>query len=87
MISLTAERIVKIAESKAETTLGQIRAINALFRAQDESSLWPINGRFNATERGIRNTQKLMLATGETDILVYALALEEEITRIVNNAN
>ena len=36
-----------------------IRQINALFRARDESHLFPVNNRFNATERAIRRLQRL----------------------------
>lgn len=62
-----------------------IAAINALFRRQDESHLFPIRGRFNATERAIRRLQRLaregaVIAPG----LEYALALDAEISAIVN---
>ena len=63
-----------------------IARINALFRAQDESHLWPVAGRFNATERAIRRLQRAQrdgacIAPG----LEYALALDAEISRIVNS--
>lgn len=60
-------------------------AINREFRKADESHLWPICGRFNATERAIRSVYRYMCETGE-DLtgLVYALALDEELSRIVN---
>lgn len=63
-----------------------IRQINAIFREQDDSALWPICGRFNATDRAIRRLRKLRrdgleLAPG----LEYWLALETEISRIVNS--
>ena len=35
-----------------------IRQINRLFRQHDTSMLWPICGRFNATERAIRRLQR-----------------------------
>lgn len=62
-----------------------IAAINRLFRLQDESHLFPIRGRFNATERAIRRLQRyqregLVLNPG----LEYSLALDSEIGRIVN---
>jgi len=34
------------------------RVINRHFRAQDESHLYPISGRFNATERAIRKVRR-----------------------------
>lgn len=63
-----------------------IRQINAIFRGRDDSALWPICGRFNATDRAIRRLRKLRrdgleLAPG----LEYWLALEAEISRIVNS--
>jgi len=62
-----------------------IAAINSAFRRQDESHLFPIRGRFNATERAIRRLRRLardglVLEPG----LEYALALDAEISAIVN---
>lgn len=39
--------------------------INRAFRAADESHLWPIRGRFDATERAIRRVQRFMRESGE----------------------
>ena len=60
-------------------------AINREFRAADESHLWPINGRFDATERAIRAVYRFMRESGE-DLagLEYALALDADLSRIVN---
>lgn len=58
-----------------------IRQINAYFRENDESNKWPVCGRFNVTERAIRNVRKQGLNGG----LEYYLALEAEIGRIVNS--
>ena len=63
-----------------------IRQINAYFRSLDDSNQFPIFGRFNATERAIRNLravhkQGLVINSG----LEYYLALEGEISEIVNN--
>jgi len=63
-----------------------IRQINAYFRKYDESRKYPICGRFNATERAIRRVRKLrregmVIYPG----LEYYLALEDEISRIVND--
>lgn len=60
---------------------GSTRAINAHFRANDCSHLWPICNKFDATERAIRRLRKLQLFNGG---LEYFYALEAEITRIVN---
>lgn len=60
-------------------------AINRLFRRQDESHLWPVCNRFDATERAIRRLRRLQqdgLCLG--DGLEYALALDAELSAIVN---
>lgn len=64
-----------------------IKQINAYFRENDESHLWPVCGRFNATERAIRRIRRLRrqglcVYPG----LEYYLTLEQEITDIVNAA-
>ena len=61
-------------------------AINKAFRAADESHLWPINNRFDATERAIRAVRRYMRDAGELAGLEYAYALEAELSRIVNGA-
>ena len=47
--------------------------------------MWPINGRFDATERAIRRVRRYMREAGD-DLsgLAYALALDAELSRIVN---
>ena len=62
-------------------------AINRAFRAADESHLYPIRGRFDATERAIRNVRRFMREAGELsglEGLDYALALDGELSTIVN---
>ena len=62
-------------------------AINKEYREKDESHLWPIRGRFNATERAIRNVRAFERDSGiALEDLEYEEALDAEITRIVNNA-
>ena len=62
-----------------------IAAINRLFRRQDESHLWPINGRFDATERAIRRLRRLAREGACIEPgLEYALALDAELSDIVN---
>ena len=64
------------------------RQVNKLYRAMDESHLYPVNGRFNATERAIRKIRRY-----ERDGLCietvhdYARVLDEEISRIVNSCS
>lgn len=59
--------------------------INREFREADESHLWPICGRFDATERAIRSVRRFMRDSGvELAGFEYAYALDEELSRIVN---
>ena len=81
----TAEQILALAEKKSQTILGQIRFINKFFRAQDDSSMWPINGRFSVTERAIRHARKFEREGGVMTPYEYALFLEAEESRIVND--
>ena len=63
-----------------------IRQINAYFRKNDDSHLWPICGRFNATERAIRRLRRMRKqGLDVNDGLEYYLSLEAEIIRIVND--
>jgi hypothetical protein len=82
---LTAEQIVKVAEKKSDTVLGQIRIINRMFRKQDDSNKWPINSKFSVTERAIRKVREYERQAGAMSPLEYALALENEESAIVNN--
>ena len=62
-------------------------AINRAFREADGSLLWPIYGRFNATERAIRAVQRSMRESGEElSGLEYAYAVDAALSRIVNAA-
>ncbi len=60
---------------------GSKRIINSYFRANDESHKWPICNKFDATERAIRRLRGQYLHGG----LEYFLALEDEISRVVNS--
>ena len=77
----------RIAE-RAERYTGRANraAINRAFRAADESHLWPVNGRFSATERAIRAVQRYMREADTLSGLEYAYALDAELSRIVNAA-
>jgi hypothetical protein len=82
-LPLTPYQIAAKADG-APTRLGSIRIINRLFRARDDSDAWPVSGRFNATERAIRKLRRLQVV--EHGGLEYALSLDGEISRIVNQA-
>jgi hypothetical protein len=77
---LVAEQIA--AQTDHLNGLANIRAINKLYRQQDESHLYPVNGKFNATERAIRRVRKMGYAIYG---LEYCYALDGEISNIVNN--
>ena len=65
-----------------------VRGINKVFRAADESHLYPVNGKFNATDRAIRHLQKQQReGLCIESPYEYALALEQEISAIVNDPN
>lgn len=57
------------------------RQINKLFRANDESHLWPVSGAFNVTDRAIRRLRRAGLEYFDD----YASALDAEISLIVNS--
>lgn len=58
------------------------RQINAHFRKIDDSHLWPICNKFDATERAIRRLRKTGFYNGGME---YWLALEDEISQVVNS--
>lgn len=61
--------------------------INRLFRWQDESHLFPINHRFNATERAIKRARHIMSECGSPcEGLEYALTIDSELSAIVNGS-
>lgn len=85
MSRLTAEQIARIAEDYSGR---ENRArINAVYRGQDDSHLWPICGRCNVTERAIRRIRRLERDGAVIgDGLEYALTLESIMSEIVNSA-
>ena len=67
-------------------TQAEVRAANRRMRAADESHLWPISGKFSATNRAIATVLKgmvegLCIETVEE----YESAVDAEIGRIVND--
>ncbi|MFH2073732.1 MAG: hypothetical protein ABIJ57_00100 [Pseudomonadota bacterium] len=82
---LTAEQIDKRAD-RFENDLSYRREVNRLFRAQDESRLYPVRGRFSVTERAIRRARRFERESGVPFYgLEYCYFLENEISRIVND--
>ena len=79
----TAEQIAKATEDKYG--LSERRAINKLYREQDDSRLWPINGRFNVTARAIRQVNAFEQSSGAIAGLEYCYVLEGAMSHIVND--
>ena len=73
---------MKNAQFEREIENGTLRRINSYFRANDTSHKWPICNKFDATERAIRRLRCQYPQGG----LEYFLALDGEISRIVNGA-
>ena len=82
---LTPAQIAEIADKRSKAG-GNITIINKLFREQDESHLWPICGRFNATERAIRRARDIRRETGPIFGLEYAMLVDSIIGEIVNDS-
>ncbi len=80
---LTAEEIARLTDDTEG--LGNIRAINKLYRAQDTSDLWPVRGRFNVTERAIRQARNFQRQSGAVYGLEYCYLLDSLISQIVND--
>ena len=67
-------------------TLKEKRRVNKKFRASDDSHLYPICGRFNATERAIRHARKIANANGEFgSAYEYSECLSWLLSQIVND--
>lgn len=76
---LTAEQIAQQAEKY--NGIANIAAINKAYRQQDESHLYPVYNKFDATERAIRRIRKQGLSLYG---LEYCYAIERELSNIVN---
>ena len=83
MENLTPEKIAELCDDL--DGIANIKAINKLYREQDESNLWPINGRFNATEHAIRKARQFQRDSDAVYGLEYAYLLDQIISGIVND--
>lgn len=90
MMNYVVENLKQVARQYASATTPNYNdmtkeQINRLYRIRDESKKWPISGKFNATERAIRKVRTFCREGGyDLQGLEYALALDEELSRIVN---
>lgn len=81
------KHVADLADLYAPLSRGNIAFINAVCRRADESDLYPIDGRFNATERAIRKAREIRRDTGDCDGgLAYVLLLDGLVSDIVNSA-
>jgi hypothetical protein len=74
--------MMNVAQFERDIENGTLRRINAYYRANDTSHKWPICNKFDATERAIRRLRGQYPHGG----LEYFLALDSEISNIVNGA-
>jgi hypothetical protein len=81
---LTPYQIANIADKY--NGLANTKEINRLFRTQDESHLYPIKHRFNATERAIRRARDFQRDNGAVYGLEYSLLLDQMLSDVVNSA-
>jgi hypothetical protein len=79
----TAEEIAR--QTEHLNGLANIRAINKIYRAQDESHLWPVSSRFNATDRAIGRVSRFSRQAGAIYGLEYCYSIEQQLSEIVNN--
>lgn len=80
---LSPEKIAELCDNLEG--IANIRAINRLFRSQDESNLWPVKGRFNVTERAIRKARQFQRDSGAVYGYEYCMLLDQIIGDIVNH--
>jgi len=82
---LTAEEIARQTDHK--DGIANIRAINRMYREQDESDLYPVLNKFNATERAIRQAREIQANCGAVYGLEYCYLIENRLSEIVNSPN
>ena len=85
MKNLSPEKIAELTDDLEG--IANIRAINKLFREQDESHLWPICGRFNVTERAIRKARAFQRDSGPVYGYEYCMLIDCIISDAVNDEN
>lgn len=86
MERLTAEQIAAKTDHITNTKKNRA-AIRKLYHAQDESHLWPVRSRFKLTTRAARRVSFFLIQGAGYDLsgLEYCLALENEMSQIVND--
>jgi len=82
---LTPDQIAALCEDITDPRANR-RAINKLYREQDDSHLWPICGEFCAVDRAVRHLRPLVDQDPALCGLEYSLAMHDELSRIVNSA-
>ena len=86
-MNMTQEQIAEQAQDATSIRAERI-IINALYRKQDDSHLWPLCNKFNATNRAINRVLKFERDSGcGLYGLEYCYAIDNEISNIVNDPN
>lgn len=63
-----------------------LRKVNKILRSGDESHLWPISGRYNATDRAIRWYSRVYFkANGPCTVYEYVMGIDGLISGYVNS--
>ncbi len=81
MYHMTPEQMVR--DTELLNDIEAVGAIEQMFRAQDESDLWPILGEYNVTEKAIMMAVEFEYGTP----LEYAYLVDGIISQIVNQHN
>ena len=65
--------------------LSELIAVNRQHRQRDDSDKWPVSGRFNVTERAIRQARQFRQEYGEISADEYTRLLDTLESSIVND--
>lgn len=82
------EEIIKLARAKDEAGWSNERIkkfVRKQFHARDESHLYPIRNKFNATHRAICRANRYDREVGGSGWLEYIYGIDQELSNIVND--
>jgi hypothetical protein len=84
----TIEQVLKannisLFESTSNTSI--LRCVNKILRSRDDSHLWPISGKYNATNRAIRYYSRIYFNNnGPCSVYEYISGINQLISNYVN---
>ena len=82
---MSSDHAACIAQDNDPDAFDTFASVRRKMRAEDESHLWPVCNKFNATERAIRRLYKAQAGGLVIDSpLEYYAAIDAEISQIVN---